>query len=225
MEANMKTYKAILFDLDNTILDRTQTFGNLTRSFLKTYFNHLDDTQSLHDRIIQLDQDGYKEKQTLFSELLDELPWISKPAVQELLQFYGTEYVKNAMLMEHASEVIRHVKQKGYLTGLITNGKTSIQYGKIDQLGIRIEFDCIVVSEEAGVKKPDPRIFEIALNKLGVMAGECLFVGDHPANDIGGASTAGMHTVWLKVNQPWNDQVEARPLHTIEKLNALIDLI
>jgi putative hydrolase of the HAD superfamily len=220
----MNNIKAILFDLDNTILDRTSTFNNFTKSFLKTYFDHFEMKQEIFDRIIYLDQDGYKDKQELFSELLEELPWKLKPLKTELLDFYSTEYVKNAVLMENAREMVQHLRKK-YKTGLITNGKTVIQYGKIDQLEIRNDFDLIIVSEEAGIKKPDPKIFELALRKLELSPEQCIFIGDHPVNDIEGAAKIGMKTIWMKVNQPWKDGLSAKPLHSIERLNELYELI
>jgi putative hydrolase of the HAD superfamily len=221
----MNNIKAIIFDLDNTILDRTHSFKNFTSSFLGTYFDHLDSTQEILERIIFLDQDGYKDKQDLFSELLGELPWKVKPAVAELLDYDSSEYVKNAVLMDQAREVIQHIRKKNYKTVLITNGKTLIQYGKIDQLGLRNEFDLIIVSEEAGFKKPDPRIFDMALRKLGLRPDECIFIGDHPLNDIEGAANIGMQTIWMKVNQPWKDNLKAKPLHIIERLSELFELI
>ncbi|GGG71203.1 HAD family hydrolase [Paenibacillus radicis (ex Gao et al. 2016)] len=216
--------KAVIFDLDNTLLDRTITFGSFVDSFVRTYFSHQVDTQFISNRIIELDEDGYKNKNELFAELLEELPWSTKPTKAELLSFYSEEYVKCAVLMEQALEVLQHARSK-YLTGLITNGRTMIQYGKIDQVAIRDAFDLILVSEEAGCKKPDPTIFQMALERLQVQADECLFIGDHPVNDVEGAARSGMHTVWLKVNQPWREDVQAKPLHQIDKLSELLELI
>lgn len=220
----MNNIKAVIFDLDNTILNRTSTFRSFTQSFLNMYFSHLDEHNALLHTIIELDQDGYKDKTELFTELLQELPWVEKPQLSELLAFYSVQYVKSAILMDHALEVIKHVRSK-YKIGLITNGKTPIQYGKIDQLGIREAFDFIVVSEEAGVKKPDPRIFAIALDKLELEAEECIYIGDHPVNDIEGASQFGMDTIWLQVNQPWKEGIKANPLHKIDTLSALLNLL
>lgn len=220
----MNSFKAILFDLDNTILDRTRTFGQFTNAFLNQFFGHVETTQEIFDRIIDLDQDGYKDKHELFSELLDELPWKVRPEHVELMDFYAEQYVKNAVLMDGAMKVVTHLR-KTYTTGLITNGKTHIQYGKIDQLGIRENFDLILVSEEAGVKKPDPRIFEMALNKLHILPEECLFIGDHPVNDVEGAVKAGIPAIWMKVNQPWTDHISAKPLHAIQHLSELLELL
>lgn len=67
----MKDIKAIIFDLDNTILDRTNTFKAFSISFAAHYFDHLESHYEILERIIELDQDGYKDKRDLFRELLD----------------------------------------------------------------------------------------------------------------------------------------------------------
>ncbi|QMV40043.1 HAD family hydrolase [Cohnella cholangitidis] len=220
----MDHIKAILFDLDNTILDRTSTFNKFTNTFVNVYFNHIESNQGIIDKIIDLDQDGYKDKSELFSELIDQLSWKARPSLTELLDFYRTEYVNSAELMDRAREVVAHARKK-YQTGLITNGKTEIQYGKIDRLGIRNDFDLVIVSEEAGVKKPDPTIFQMALEKLQLKPDECIYIGDHPTNDIEGAAKIGMETIWVRVNHPWKEDIVAKPLHTIDKISELLELL
>ena len=140
------------------------------------------------------------------------------------MDFYYAEYVNNAVLMDQAREVLHYVRQK-YKTGLITNGKNLVQHGKIDQLAIRDAFDFIIVSEEAGVKKPDPLIFEMALERLQLSAEECIYVGDHPVNDIEASASVGMNPIWIKVNQPWRDHITAKPIHEIERLSELLGII
>jgi putative hydrolase of the HAD superfamily len=59
-------------------------------------------------------------------------------------------------------------------------------------------FDAIVISEEVGVRKPDRRIFDLTLTRLGVEADDAVFVGDHPETDIRGAQEAGMRAIWKR---------------------------
>lgn len=54
---------------------------------------------------------------------------------------------------------------------------------------------------------------------------QCVYVGDHPVNDIEGAAAAGMNTIWIRVNQPWREGLSARPLRTIERLDELLTFI
>ncbi|WP_276357668.1 HAD family hydrolase [Cohnella caldifontis] len=220
----MNNLKAVIFDLDNTLLNRTKTFHRFSTSLVDRYFNHIRSTQLIIDRIIELDQDGYKERREMFSEMLQELPWKEKPELNELSEYYSIHYVSNACLMDGAIEMIQHVKAS-YKVGLITNGRTFIQHGKIDQLGIRNRFDLILVSEEVGIKKPHSGIFEIALERLDLTADQCVYIGDHPVNDIEGAGKAGMNTIWLEVNQPWKDEITIEPDYRIKSLRELAGIL
>jgi putative hydrolase of the HAD superfamily len=220
----MKGIKAVFFDLDNTLLDRTRAFRHFANDMITAYFGHLDDRQAVIDRIVELDQDGYKDRKELYADLVRELPWPSPPQLAEWMAFYDERYVKNAVLMERATDVLQRLK-KTYILGLITNGRTAIQHAKVDHLGIRDAFRLILVSEETGIKKPDPRIFRHAMDRLQLSPGECLYIGDHPVNDMEGAANAGMQTIWVKRNQPWRDGLTAKPLRAIERLDELLELL
>jgi len=91
--------------------------------------------------------------------------------------------------------------------GIISNGKGKFQMDNIKALGIEHYFETILISEPEGIKKPDPRIFEKALQQLDIPANACLFVGDHPENDVKASRDVGMLGVWKKDSQ-WSD-VEA----------------
>ncbi len=85
-----------------------------------------------------------------------------------------------------------------YRLAAVTNGPCDLQCEKISRSGLQSYFPVRVISREVGVRKPDPRIFAIALERLGVDAADAVFVGDSPKHDIAGASAVGMKTVWLR---------------------------
>jgi putative hydrolase of the HAD superfamily len=87
--------------------------------------------------------------------------------------------------------------RREFAVGLVTNGPRGLQREKLERAGLKDCFGAIVISREVGVMKPDPRIFAIALERLGVAPAEAIFVGDTPRTDIVGAHAAGMKTVWL----------------------------
>jgi len=215
-------FKAIIFDLDNTLLDRTETFRLFTNKLISKYFNQHsnEQQQQLASIIIEKDEDGYKDKKQLFAELLELLPWSIKPAAGELLAYYEQEYVSSAVLMKDARELLEWCRSK-YKTGLITNGRHAIQDGKLNKLQIKPYFHSIIISESAGVKKPNKMIFDLCLEQLEISAADCVYIGDHPVNDVEGAAKAGMHTIWMKVNQPWREELEHKPILTIHSLKEL----
>lgn len=85
--------------------------------------------------------------------------------------------------------------------GIITNGFTALQQIRLERTGLRDHFDALVISEEVGVPKPDPRIFDYALEQAGNPDRErVLMVGDTAESDIRGGMNAGLSTVWLNAH-------------------------
>ena len=87
--------------------------------------------------------------------------------------------------------------QSRYRLAVLTDELYDIQVEKVKRLGLAGYFTEIISSEQAGVTKPDKRLFEYALNRLGVSAGESMMIGDNPSADIRGARSVGMRTAWL----------------------------
>ncbi|MNC37312.1 Pyrimidine 5'-nucleotidase YjjG [compost metagenome] len=175
--------------------------------------------------IIVRDADGYRDKDGFFAELSDVLPWKKKVTAAEIRAYYDQTYITHGAPMRHALEILGYCRERGYTLGLVTNGKKDIQYGKIDLLQLRSYFKAIVISGEAGISKPDPEIYRLALMRLGAAAEETLFIGDHPVNDIWGAVQAGMETIWLKRNHPWDEKLDAHPWKTIHELDELKSIL
>lgn len=88
--------------------------------------------------------------------------------------------------------------QSRYRLAVLTDELYDIQAEKVKRLGLAGYFTEIISSEQAGVTKPDKRLFEYALNRLGVSAGESMMIGDNPSADIRGARSVGMRTAWLR---------------------------
>ncbi|HHY96364.1 MAG TPA: HAD-IA family hydrolase [Firmicutes bacterium] len=95
-----------------------------------------------------------------------------------------------------AHRLLRTLKGRGLALGVISN-----HYGALEDhlrnLGLDMYWDVALDSGKLGVRKPDPRIFQMACNKLGIQPGDAMYVGDEPWADIGGALSAGMEAVLI----------------------------
>jgi putative hydrolase of the HAD superfamily len=89
------------------------------------------------------------------------------------------------------------LEREGVRLGMVTNGAAAVQRDKLEAVGLSGRFDPLVISSEAGVKKPDPAIFELALAVSRVPAAETWFVGDNLWHDMPGAIEVGIRAVWL----------------------------
>ena len=103
-------------------------------------------------------------------------------------------------LLEGAEELVRYLAQKYPLT-VVTNGFVEVQYEKFDKSGLRDCFAHIVLSEEVGCQKPNPRIFEEALRMNGLQAEDVVMIGDSWNSDIQGAINAGIDQIWIRKSQ------------------------
>ena len=100
-------------------------------------------------------------------------------------------------LLPGAEELVRYLAAKYPLT-VVTNGFVEVQYEKFDKSGLRNCFSHIVLSEEVGYQKPNPRIFEEALRMNGLQAEDVVMIGDSWNSDIQGAINAGIDQIWIR---------------------------
>jgi len=218
--------RGILFDLDGTLVNRQSTLDVFANELATTYAEDLNDfdTEDFLNIIREADGKGYRPKEQVFQSFIQNLPWITPPSVEDLTDFWYTTYPKCAQAMKGAYNVLETLKTRGFKLGLITNGTERAQMGKIERLDFQAYFDTLIISETAGIKKPDPEIFNMALTDLNLKASETYYVGDHPINDIAGAEALGMTGIWLSGHLPWPENTPA-PKHQINRLVQLLHLI
>ena len=104
------------------------------------------------------------------------------------------------------------------------NGYTAMQSRKIRYHRLADLVDFVLISEEAGVHKPDKAIFDLALGKARVTAKQSLFVGDTPSTDIEGARNAGLHAALIDPRDTWTD-FESDGVPKIRRLGELPALL
>jgi putative hydrolase of the HAD superfamily len=126
-------------------------------------------------------------------------------------------------LLEGAEELVRYLAAKYPLT-VVTNGFVEVQYEKFDKSGLRDCFAHIVLSEEVGFQKPNPRIFEEALRMNGLAAKDVVMIGDSWNSDIQGAINAGIDQIWIrKSKDPLSEGQTATYL--VKTLSEIMDIL
>lgn len=199
--------KAVLFDLDGTLLDRDESvkkFIECQYDRLNTVVGHIP-RETYIKRFIELDQRGYVWKDKVYQQLVEEFQ--IETTWEDLLQDYIAEFKNHCVSFPNLINTLEILKSLNLRLGMITNGRGQFQLDNIKALGIEKYFDTILISEWEGIKKPDPEIFKRALKQLEVPPHKSVFVGDHPENDVKAAQNVGMKGIWKKDIQ-W-DQVEA----------------
>jgi putative hydrolase of the HAD superfamily len=213
---------AIIFDLDETLLDRRAALERfLTDQFKKHDWAHIP-LDAYRKRFFELDQNGYGDKAAMFKTLAGEFK-MKESGFVLLLEFRAT-MGRFATPFPDAHAVVNSLRARGLKIGLITNGTSELQRNKLTHSGIGEWVDVALVSEEERINKPDPMIFHRAAQRLNVAPADCVFVGDHAVNDVQGAQSAGMKAVWFPGEQQRPADPAFAPDFTIESLTQLLDL-
>ena len=214
--------RAIIFDLDMTLLDRRASVEQYLQGSLERLKLEPHEYSSYRERFHFFDLEGYGPKEVLFSSL--QVEFALEHAVQDLLEEFWAHMALYPHPFDDALETLTVLKSRGYKLGIVTNGQTSQQWGKIRNAALEPFFETIVVSETEGIQKPDPEIYARAGSRLNVPLAECLFVGDHPGNDVLGAARAGLKTAWLSQGRVWPSS-EGNPDFVLEGLTDLVGLL
>ena len=197
-------YKAILFDLDDTLinlrgceaeaLQRTlgeaellallpSDYGSVSASFAEIsgrYWGQRSDTGYTRDQVLQ-----YSLRDLLVHYQLDAAESVA------LAPEYWRNFCHSSALNPAALDTVRQLSQH-YRLGVITNGYIDSQRGRLDAAGLTQFFDPILISEEVGFAKPEVRIFKMALAHLGLRPEAVLYVGDSISHDREGCLRAGI---------------------------------
>jgi putative hydrolase of the HAD superfamily len=127
-------------------------------------------------------------------------------------------------LYPHVREVLDRLRER-YPLAVVTDAQSAYARGELHKVGLLDYFDPIVVSGDHGFRKPDRRLFQLALDKLGVAPEHALYVGNDMHRDIFGAREAGMWTVLVDSDQGEDAWLDCAPDYRIADLRDLLKLL
>jgi putative hydrolase of the HAD superfamily len=199
------TFDAVLFDLDDTLLDGDAAWqSGLARLRVRCPEVELGQARSAWDAAFDLHYPRYLAGELTFDEhraarlrSWAELVSVTVPDGAELDWFDDYRAGYQAAWSAYADVAPCLAALTGKPLGIITNGHSVQQRDKIAALGLTDTFAAVVASGDIGIAKPDPRIFTYAAEQLGVPADRCVFIGDRRDTDALAAVAVGMRGVWL----------------------------
>jgi putative hydrolase of the HAD superfamily len=195
----------LLFDLDDTLLDDRstknyylprlfedyrslilydyQTFANTWISAIPKYYKlYTEGKISFEEQRLQRVKEAFNNEE------------LNKNDIQNILKSFDIHFSNSWKLFPGWADFLKN----NYLSkAIVTNGNARQQNAKIDKLRLRNYFKHIFISEEIGMSKPNPEIFEYVCNTLNVKPEQCIFIGDSLYYDVLGSSKFGMKTIWL----------------------------
>jgi FMN phosphatase YigB (HAD superfamily) len=200
---------AILFDLDGTLLDRdasVRAFAHEQHRRLHQAFQHVP-AEVYVERFVALDARGAVWKDEVYRRLIDECA-ITGLTADDLLHDYVTRFCLSCIPFPGLHAALQQLHDAGLALGIVTNGHGELQMATIQALGLEPFCSAILISETEGLRKPDPAIFQRAVERVGSSVERAIFVGDNPVADIAGARGAGLRAIW-KRDPHWPEPADA----------------
>lgn len=226
--------KCVLFDLDNTLLLKKptiveQVFNLVLREHSETKFEVVEKAYAASElwqgqQIQKENETGQRMSdeeylQNVFDVYRKYLP-LDKHDMEDFFDIFTGNHAKNYELTPGALDILSLLKKERIALGVVSNNHSKVRQA-LTALNITTFFDCIVISEEVNLFKPDPKILEYACEMVGVPCEESLYVGDHPF-DVLCAHQANMPAVWLPPNRFFTmPEFIGKPEYTVNGLYEL----
>ncbi len=206
----------VFFDLDHTLWDFDKNSGltfnkvfklNGINVDLELFLSHYEPINLNYWKLYR--EEKIQKEALRFNRLNDAFlaidTHVDEHTILKLSEDYITHLSTFNHLLDNTLEILNYLRPN-YNLHIITNGFQEVQHGKLINSKINDYFKTVTNSEMAGVKKPNPEIFDFALKVAHANVDQSIMIGDNYEADILGAINVGMDAIFLDVNSSQSDQ-------------------
>ena len=237
--------KAILLDMDDTILASRQTSKECWTNLCNTYAPQLNGITpqkllaAIYENINRFWTDPERNNwgrihpiqanREVVARTFHQMDVDAPELAAEIADGFHIERIKTIRPFPGAIDAIHHFRNMGIQLALITNGGKKIQRSKIDKFQLDRLFDAILIEAEFGMGKPEKEVYLHTLNELGVTPRETWMVGDNLECDVAGPQRVGIFSIWNDFEQSGlPDDAITRPdkiIHSLSELAAYFGFV
>ena len=189
----------------HAVISPTDTFHTTLSQKLRLQLEHLGYFSEEHRDNIS--EGNLSESALLHQQLLDDL------------------YSMTVRNISESRKVIKALHEQGHVLGVVSNFYGNIE-AVLEEFNLRQFFTAVVESATEGIRKPDPRLLALCMERMKAKPEETIVIGDHLTKDILPAKKLGCKAIWIK-GEPWSDEhdklSEVAPDRIISRLNELLD--
>jgi len=231
--------KAVFFDLDDTLWDRSACARQVMDVILPGFMQYLPEEDP--ERVVRRFNAvllGLPRKE----DLRQRRPFSLRRRFEALLESYDVRrpnlagdmsrrwdhtrrFSMRQFVRPSAIPLLKQLGRMGLKRGVIMNGPPAAQRHLISSLGLEPHLDHVILAEAEGYNKPDVRVFRRALQVAGVASVEMLYVGDSPITDVLGAARAGIRTAWYRTGRRGIPRDFPLPDYTISDLDEVLSIL
>ena len=215
--------KAIVFDAYGTLFDvnsaaekckdkignKWENFANFWRTTQLEY-TWLRSLMKKHKNFWQITEDSLDKSMETFQ--------IDKSLRNDLLSLY-----KELSPYPEVKNVLENLKKKSFKLAILSNGTPELLNHLVKSSNLENLFDNIFSVEEVKIYKPDPKVYDMPVNKYKVDKGEITFLSANTW-DVSGAGNYGYNSIWVNRNNNVFDKLDYKPKNEVKNLEQLLDL-
>lgn len=228
--------KAILFDLDDTLFSTT-TFARRARTRAVEAMIELG-IDATHEEILAELTEVIREFGSNYSSHYDKLVQRLPPHQRRdvnpalivaagMVAYHDTKF-EHLKAFDDVVPFLKALRAAKIRTGVLTHGWTTKQAEKLIRLGLIEHFGPrdIFISDQVGIAKPNPKLYQYALREMALLPSEVMYVGDNLAHDIAPPNSVGMHTTWIRRAAREGQDVEAAaPDFIVDNFDELAQIL
>ncbi|MBT3217139.1 MAG: TIGR02253 family HAD-type hydrolase [Candidatus Marinimicrobia bacterium] len=219
--------KAIIFDLDNTLLDFMKMKRQAVRAGIESMIEAgltVDQDKSV-DRIFELYEAKGWENQQIFDIFLEEIHGkVDAKFLAAGIVAYRRAREANLKVYPNVNQTLVSLGKMGLKLAIVSDAPRREAWMRIFYLNLHHVFDIVLTFDDTGVRKPSPKPFEMALDQLSVKADEAIMIGDWPERDVEGAKQLGIKTIYARYGDTFGT-VESGADWDINDVSEILDIV
>lgn len=204
----MPAPRAVLFDLDDTLFSTTafarRARLNAVRAMVAAGLEVPEEVvlRELDEVLVEFSSNYEHHYDKLLQRLRPESLERRNPALvvaAGVVAYHDTKF-RELKPFNDVVPLLRDLKEAGVRTGIVTHGWTAKQAEKMVRLGLVpwLDPEAVFISDQIGISKPNPKLWQVALYDLGLAPSQVMYVGDSPEHDIAPPQSLGITTVWAR---------------------------
>ena len=226
--------KAIIFDLDNTLVDFMKMKDDAVKAAVKAMIDAglRISKEEANEKIYRIYKDEGIEFQEVFDRFLQESCGEINPKVLAAgIVAYRKAREAALVLYPHVNLTLVELIKRGLKLAVLSDAPRKQAWLRLCYLNLQHIFDVVVTYEDTGKRKPCPEPFEKVLELLGAKPDEAMMVGDWPERDMTGASQLGIRTIYAKYGDTYvryDDGADAKVPnadYTVDDINELLEIL
>lgn len=220
--------KAVIFDLDNTLLDFVAMKRRAVRAALTAMVEaglDIDITQSF-DRIFKLYEDHGWENQQVFDDFLSEqLGYVDNKFLAAGIVAYRRNREASLLTYPNVNRTLVALMKMGVKLAVVSDAPSREAWLRIYYLNLHHIFDHVITQDDTGTRKPSPKPFQMALNRLEVKPEETIMVGDWPERDVVGAGNLGIRTIYARYGDAFGRDTASGANWDVNDIYELVNIV